>query len=184
MKKKLENIPTRERAKSLNRIIAQRNLEGRYRIKYPRKRIPVPKTPTGINRPLSTEEYKTVKLLAKTPIEKQTYHPHAIINQPEKPEPEKRITPIILYTPVTDTEIMAEIYKAKLSPYNRDTQTIYLEIPEKRTKRVPVNATKRFPKETTETVSFRDKNYTLEEFAKTMMRNEIEFYELECVITE
>lgn len=180
MKKKID-------LKTINEKIKYSNLKSRHRIKYRRRRIPIPvpkprlmKSEDEINL-----EKRTLDELKMKPTNEQIYHPDAPQNQPTPPEIPDRLTAIALYeyTPHKN-KIKAEIYKARLNPYDKSTQVIYLEQAEKRTKRIPVEATKRFPSPYIETVEFRDKDYALDEFVKTMMRNEIEFYELERVITE
>ena len=173
--------------KTINEKIKYSNLKSRHRIKYPRRRIPIPiPTPKMVKSEDEINlEKRTQTELGMKPINEQTYHPQAPQNQPAPPEIPDRLTVIALYENTTEkNKIKAEIYKARINPYNKATQVIYLEQTEKRTKRIPVAATKRFPSPYIEIVEFRGKEYSLDEFARTMMRNEIEFYELERVITE
>lgn len=173
--------------KTINEKIKYSNLKSRHRIKYHRRRIPIP-----VYKPRMMKSEDEINLekrnqiaLGMKPVNEQTYHPDAPQNQPAPPEIPDRLTVIALYENTTEkNKIKAEIYKARLNPYNESTQVIYLEQTEKRTKRIPVEATKRFPSPYIEIVEFRDKEYSLDEFARAMMKNEIEFYELECVITE
>lgn len=171
--------------KTINEKIKYSNLKSRHRIKYRRRRIPIPipqprmmKSEDEINL-----EKRTQTELGMKPVNEQTYHPDAPQNQPTPPEIPDRLTVIALYEKTAHrNKIKAEIYKARMNPYETNTQIIYLEQTGKRTKRIPVEATKKFPPSSTTTVEFRGKEYSLEEFAKTMMKNEIEFYELENIL--